>query len=67
MSLKDYAVSRDNFVAENATFGGFSFPCVACIHRSRRDNEYPCRECDHNVNAVADPDDYPRPDEDGAL
>ena len=53
MSLQDYAKPRDKFEAEDATWGGFSFPCVSCIHRSKTDQMEPCRTCDHNEKVEA--------------
>jgi hypothetical protein len=52
MSLKDYAVNRDKFEANER--GPFSFPCEACKHWTKEQNVEPCRTCDHNCNAVKD-------------
>jgi hypothetical protein len=50
MSLKDYAVNRDKFEADE--WGPLSFPCEACKHWRKAQNVEPCRTCDHNCNAV---------------
>lgn len=50
MSLEDYVVKRDHFVAEE--YGrGFNFPCNVCIHRTKECQDEPCRSCDHNDTA----------------
>jgi hypothetical protein len=52
MSLRDYDVKRDKFVARED--GEFAFPCCVCVSKRKGQHEEPCRTCDHNVNAVKD-------------
>ena len=48
--LIDYEVERDNFEF-SSEYRHFSFPCVVCKHRGKKDSAPPCNKCDHNVNA----------------
>lgn len=50
MSYTIPIVPRDHFEPEEE--GHLSIPCCWCIHRHGRDDEEPCRTCDHNCNAV---------------
>ena len=56
MSLRDYAVARDNFCLDPLGYNDprFAFPCCVCRNKDKGDQEEPCRTCDHNVNAVKD-------------
>ena len=56
MSLRDYAVARDNFCHDPMGYNNpkFSFPCCVCRNTYKGDQEEPCRTCDHNVNAAKD-------------
>lgn len=58
MSLQDYAIPRDKFEEGASPQGawGLAFPCWACIHSCKTPNVEPCLHCDHNANAVEDPD-----------
>ncbi len=49
MSIKDYEVRIDLFEPVETT-SGLAFPCSACVHGTKKDNEYPCVSCDHNSN-----------------
>ena len=51
IGLRDYLVRRDKFEAQDAD-AGLAFPCCACRHRHGRDDQEPCRTCDHNARAV---------------
>lgn len=50
MPLNEYRVTRDHFQFDIKN-GDFCFPCIACIHRKKKETEDPCRTCDHNANA----------------
>jgi hypothetical protein len=52
MSLREFDVVHDKF--EFDEYGPLCFPCCACKHRLAKDDEEPCRTCDHNSNAVED-------------
>ena len=57
--LEQYAyVGRDNFMlADSGTVkqfrGDLAFPCCVCLNNDRDDRDWPCMECDRNVNANA--------------
>ena len=53
MSLKDYEVENDKFEYETEGVIGFCFPCCCCKFRPLKDTDYPCSECDHNLNVVS--------------
>jgi DnaJ-class molecular chaperone len=71
MSLKDYAVTRDKFQLRKDGSHALSldFPCCHCSYCFKAETDEPCRTCDHNSNAVKDPqpvqsdqsDDAPQP------
>jgi hypothetical protein len=54
MSLRDYAVARDNFCLDPLGYTNtmFSFPCCVCRNKLKEASQEPCRTCDHNINAV---------------
>jgi len=60
VSLREYSVGRDHFKLD-ARDGGeprfaseTAWPCCCCRNSEHTDDEFPCKVCDHNVNAVLD-------------
>jgi rRNA maturation endonuclease Nob1 len=51
MSIENYIVENDKFEDEGKT--DFAFPCNACAHRHKYQDEEPCASCGHNVNTRA--------------
>lgn len=55
MSLEQYRVpiTNDHF-EHDESLPGFSFPCCACIHRTKHQDKDPCGTCGHNLGADLD-------------
>ena len=64
MSLRDYARDRDKFELDPGERVAFdvAWPCCCCKNSECTDDEPPCDECDHNVNAIKPNSRIRRPD-----
>lgn len=53
MPLKDHLIKgRDKFEPNsNPGMCEFAFPCFACDHKSKTDEQEPCITCDYNMSA----------------